>query len=80
MKRRPRKKKKSPKKKDSIKVKIPENCYTCAWRTKSSVVKIKCTKKDAEVIKEDAEWMCGSYSGKKMIEEITIEKKLPEHL
>ena len=74
MKRRPRKEKKLRKKKDSIKVKIPENCYTCTWGTKSSVVKIKCTKKDADVIKEDEGWMCGSYSDKKMIEEKTIEK------
>ena len=30
--------------------------------------KIKCTKKDAEVVKEDEGWMCCSYSDKKMLE------------
>jgi len=65
MKGRPRKEKKSPMKRDIVKVKIPENCYTCTWGTKSSVVKIKCTKKDADVINEDEGWMCCSYSEKK---------------
>ena len=65
MKGRPRKQKKSPMKRDIVKVKIPENCYTCTWGTESSVVKIKCTKKDADVINEDEGWMCCSYSKKK---------------
>ena len=60
-------KEKNPlKKKDIIKVQIPENCYKCIYGTKSSVAKIKCTKKDAVVIKEDESWMCCSYTDKKM--------------
>ncbi len=66
MKGRSRKEKKPLKKKDIIKVTIPENCYKCIWGTKSSIVKIKCTKKDAVVVKEDKDWMCCSYSDKKM--------------
>ena len=63
---RSRKEKKPLKKKDIIKVKIPENCYKCTLGTKSSIVKIKCTKKDAVVVKEDEGWMCCSYSDIKM--------------
>jgi len=64
MKGRRRKEKKPLKKKDIIKVKIPESCYKCIWGTKSTVAKIKCTKKDAVVIKEDEGWMCCSYTDK----------------
>jgi len=80
MKGRRRKEKKPLKKKDIVKVKIPENCYKCIWGTKSSVVKIKCAKKDAVVVKEDEGWMCCSYSDIKMLEGKNVEKKLPEHL
>ena len=67
MKGRRRKEKKPLKKKDIIKVKIPENCYKCIWGTKSTVAKIKCTKKDAVVIKEDESRMCCSYTDKKNV-------------
>ncbi len=66
MKGRQRKEKKKLKKKDIIKVTIPENCYKCIYGTKSSVAKIKCTNKYAVVIKEDESWMCCSYTDKKM--------------
>ena len=77
MRRRPRRNKRPSKKKDNIKVKIPENCYKCIWGTKPTIkqVKIKCTKRDAEVVKEDEGWMCYSYSDKKMLEEKNYRKE-----
>jgi hypothetical protein len=64
MRRRPRREKKITKKKDIIKVKIPENCFTCRWGIKPTIeqAEIKCTKKDAMVVQEDEGWMCCSYS------------------
>lgn len=72
---RPRREIKHRRKKDIIKVKIPENCFKCIWRAELTFerAKIKCTKKDAEVVKEDESWMCCSYSDKKMMEEKTVE-------
>ena len=70
MKGRRKREKKLQRKKDIIKVKIPENCFKCIWGAKPTIeqAKIKCTKKDAEVVKEDEGWMCCSYSDKKMLE------------
>ena len=72
---RPRREKRPPRKKYIIKVKILENCYKCIWGAKPTIerAKIKCTKKDPEVVKENEGWMCCSYSDKKMIEEKTEE-------
>ena len=68
MKGRRKREKKLQRKKDIIKVKIPENCFKCIWGAKPTIeqAKIKCTKKDAEVVKEDEGWMCCSYSDKKI--------------
>ena len=50
-------------KKTSVGVKIPQACSNCAWKeNRTTIAKIKCNNKDAEVLQENGEWMCYSFT------------------
>ena len=51
-------------KNDETGTKILDACFNCIWGTKSSIAKIKCSKKFAKVLQKDEGWMCHSYISK----------------
>jgi len=54
-----RKTKKTP----IVGVKIPQACFNCAWKdNRTTIAKIKCNNKDAEVLQEEGEWVCYSFT------------------
>ena len=50
-------------KKTIIGVKVPQDCFKCVWKeNKTTIAKIKCNNKDAEVLQENGEWVCYSFA------------------